>query len=80
MKAMLFQQKCAKTLGNTSGLSDTMKPSEKEELLEKLRELEKEHTKLSEELKGELAKAQEDRDEAAEDVSMLNGLLEDREQ
>ena len=36
---MLFQQKCAKTLGNTSGLSDTMKPSEKEELLEMVRRL-----------------------------------------
>ncbi|PON96088.1 hypothetical protein TorRG33x02_080180, partial [Trema orientale] len=34
MKAVLVQQKCAKALGDVSGLPETMKPSEKEELLE----------------------------------------------
>ncbi|PON64464.1 hypothetical protein TorRG33x02_273130 [Trema orientale] len=34
MKAVLVQQKCAKVLGDASGLPETMKPSEKEELLE----------------------------------------------
>ena len=34
MKAVLVQQKYAKALGDVSGLPETMKPSEKEELLE----------------------------------------------
>ncbi|PON60179.1 hypothetical protein PanWU01x14_155040, partial [Parasponia andersonii] len=34
IKVMLVQKKCANALRDTSGFSKTMKPSEKEELLE----------------------------------------------